>query len=149
MGWLCMQRLFKLSPTKWMKSFLIMQKLFKIVNGWERCLCYVQRYGREEVMGCNKNKCKVNKTKKMKPVSKNPKLGQVVLKNGMGPTKKPKQFLRIKIQTGVPNKLKNDETLIFWFTNKKTVFKNGVPNKAKNTALLTKFFFFFTKINCQ
>ena len=23
---------------------------------------------REEVMGCNKNKCKVNKTKKMKPV---------------------------------------------------------------------------------
>ena len=81
-------------------------------------------------MGCNKNKCKVNKTKKMKPVSKNPKLGQVVLKNGMGPTKKPKQFLRIKIQTGIPNKLKNDETLIFWFTNKKTVFKNDVPNKA-------------------
>jgi hypothetical protein len=53
-----------------MKSFLIMQRLFKIVNGGKRCLCYVQLYGREEVMGCNKNKCKVNKTKKMKPVSK-------------------------------------------------------------------------------
>jgi hypothetical protein len=52
-----------------------MQRLFKIVNGGERCLCYVQRYGKEEVMGCNKNKCKVNKTKKMKPVSKKPKIG--------------------------------------------------------------------------
>jgi hypothetical protein len=51
-----------------------MQRLFKIVNGGERCLCYVQRYGREEVMGCNKNKCKVNKIKKMKPVSKKPKI---------------------------------------------------------------------------
>ena len=110
-----------------MKSFLIMQRLFKIVNA---VLCLtVWQSRREEVMGCNKNKCKVNKTKKMKPVSKNPKLGQVVLKNGMGPTKKPKQFLRIKIQTGVPNKLKNDETLIFWFTNKKTVFKMGISNK--------------------
>jgi hypothetical protein len=48
----------------------------------------------------------------------------------MGTTKKPNQFLRIKIQTGVPNKLKNGGALIFWFTNKKTVFKNGVPNKA-------------------
>ena len=51
-----------------------MQRLFKIVNGGKRCLCYVQLYGREEVMGCNKNKCKVNKIKKMIPVS-NPKTG--------------------------------------------------------------------------
>ena len=51
----------------------------------------------------------------------------VVLKNDMGPTKKTKLFLRLKSENGVPNAKKIDGTPIFWFTNKKKVFKNGVP----------------------
>jgi hypothetical protein len=67
----------------------------------------------------------------------------------MGPTKKPNQFLRIKSQTGVPNKLKFSGTLIFWFTNMKTVFKNGVPNKPTKSKIFLPNNTFFLKLFCQ
>jgi hypothetical protein len=35
-------------------------------------------------MGCNKNKCNGNKTKKMQPVSKNPKTGSSPFEKGHG-----------------------------------------------------------------
>ena len=118
MGWLCTQMY--LRPHTKCKRLLMAERDVYV---------YVQRYGREEVMGMIKINARVIKQRKWNWFQKSPKQGQALLKNGMGPTKKPNQFLRIKSQTGVPNKLKFSGTLIFWFTNMKTVFKNGVPNK--------------------
>jgi hypothetical protein len=54
----------------------------------------------------------------------------VVLKKGMGPTKKKKQIVfKNKIETNVPNKKKFGEAHEFCFTNIKTVLQKCVPNK--------------------
>jgi hypothetical protein len=52
----------------------------------------------------------------------------VVLKKGMGPTKK-KIVFKNKIETDVPNKKNFGGTHKFCFTNIKTVLQKCVPNK--------------------
>jgi hypothetical protein len=91
-------------------------------------------YGREKDTSVTEINGNGNKTMKTNQISKKAKQGQAILKNGMRPTKKTKKkkkipFLRLKSESGVPNTTKLGGTLIFWFTNKKTVFKKGIPNK--------------------
>ena len=81
------------------------------------------------LFGCKVINGNNNKIMKMNSVSKRPKQVQAILKNGMGPTKKTNSFFRLKLETSVTNKLKFNGTPIFWFTNKKTVFKMGISNK--------------------
>jgi hypothetical protein len=63
--------------------------------------------------GHDKNKCKGNKTKKMKLVSKKPKIGPSSFEKWHGTHQKTQSVFKNKITNNVPNKLKFSGIPIF------------------------------------
>ncbi len=112
-------------PWVWWRFVNLMVEVFSFFDLHLLCV----DFGCVTLFGCKVINGNGNKTIKMNSVSKRPKQVQAILKNGMGPTKKTNSFFRLKLEISVPNKLKFSGTPVFWFTNKKTVFKMGISNK--------------------